>query len=53
MLLILNGACTNSNIREDIGQISEVFRVKHLISNWHMKCLQGMHMDLSDGNQTI
>ena len=28
MLLILNGACTNSNIREDIGQISEVFRVK-------------------------
>ena len=52
MLLIFYGTCTYSDIRENVGKVTVVFRIKHFICTGETTFLDGVDVHLTDGNQT-
>lgn len=52
MLLIFYGTCTYSDIRENVGKITVVFRIQHFICTGETTFLDGVDVHLTDGNQT-
>ena len=52
MLLVFDRTGSDRNIGKDIGKITPVFRIKHLICCRKACLLNGTHMQLTDGYQT-
>ena len=53
MFLILNRTCANCHIRQQIGQVTMVTRIEHLLSTSEAGLLNNTRMQMTNGNQTI
>ena len=52
MLLILNRTCTYCNVGKDVGEITVVLRIEHLICAGKPTFLDCMNMHFADSNQS-
>ena len=52
MLLILNRTCTYCNVGKDVGEITVVLRIEHLICAGKSTFLDCMNMHFTDSNQS-
>ena len=52
MLLILNRTCTYCNVGKDVGEITVVLRIEHLICAGKSTFLDCMNMHFADSNQS-
>ena len=53
MLLVLNGARANRNVRKYVGEIAVIFRVQHFVSGCKSIILDHAHMELTDCNKSL
>ena len=53
MLLVLNGTCADGNIRQQVRQITVVFRIEHLVCAGQTSLLNCTGMQLTNGDQTL
>ena len=52
MLLILNRTCTYCNVGKEVGEITVVLRIEHLICAGKSTFLDCMNMHFTDSNQS-